>query len=101
MEPTRATSGRSQVTSGGAGAQRVPPSRLPAPVTPLVGRVKEREDVVSAVYSGRLVTLTGPGGVGKTRLAMAFAPQAHLPFSSRARWAELAPVASVDMDALT
>ncbi len=64
MEPTRATSGRSQVTSGGAGAQRVPPSRLPAPVTPLVGRVKEREDVVSAVYSGRLVTLTGPGGLG-------------------------------------
>ena len=97
MEPTRATSGRSHVTSGGAGEQRVPASRLPAPVTPLVGRVKEQQDVAGALYAGRLVTLTGPGGVGKTRLAMAVAAQAQQRFSGRAWWVELAPVARGDM----
>jgi predicted ATPase/DNA-binding SARP family transcriptional activator len=98
MEPTRATSvARSQVTPDGAGVQPTPPSRLPAPVTPLVGRRKEREDLVGAVLAGRLVTLTGPGGVGKTRLAMAVAAQAQQRFSGRAWWVELAPVAQGDM----
>src|SRR5215472_10389323 len=97
MEPTRAASGRSHVTSDGAGEQRAPSSRLPAPVTPLVGRVKEQRDVAGALYAGRLVTLTGPGGVGKTRLAMAVAAQAQQRFGGRAWWVELAPVASGDM----
>src|SRR5215467_13387110 len=96
MEPTRAATGRSHVTSGGASEQRAPPSRLPAPVTPLVGRVKEKRDVAGALYAGRLVTLTGPGGVGKTRLAMAVAAQAQQRFGGRAWWVELAPVAGGD-----
>src|SRR5215469_13724368 len=81
MEPTRA----------------VPPSRLPAPVTPLVGRVKEQQGVASALDAGRLVTLTGPGGVGKTRLAMAVAARAQQRFGGRAWWVELAPVTKGDM----
>ena len=98
MEPTRATSvTRPHATPGEAGAQRTPPSRLPAPVTPLVGRRKEREDLVVAVLAVRLVTLTGPGGVGKTRLAMAAAARAQQRFSGRAWWVELAPVARGDM----
>jgi predicted ATPase/DNA-binding SARP family transcriptional activator len=98
MEPTRATSvAPAHVTPGGAGAGRAPPSRLPAPVTPLVGRRKERDDLVSAVSASRLVTLTGPGGVGKTRLALAAAAQAQQRFSGRAWWVELTPVTSDDL----
>jgi predicted ATPase/transcriptional regulator with XRE-family HTH domain/Tfp pilus assembly protein PilF len=48
---------------------------LPVPLTPLIGREREVETVVAllAQPAVRLVTLTGPGGVGKTRLALATA----------------------------
>ncbi|WP_327354238.1 BTAD domain-containing putative transcriptional regulator [Streptomyces sp. NBC_01304] len=57
---------------GAAGGVR-PRSNLPAPVSGLVGREAEVARVCSLVEAGRLVTLTGPGGVGKTRLALAAA----------------------------
>lgn len=43
---------------------------LPAEVTSFVGRRRELGDVRTLLSNGRLVTLTGPGGVGKTRLAL-------------------------------
>jgi predicted ATPase/class 3 adenylate cyclase/DNA-binding CsgD family transcriptional regulator len=43
---------------------------LPVPATALVGRVHEVADIARAVRTNRLVTLTGVGGVGKTRLAL-------------------------------
>ena len=55
---------------GHVGARRV---NLPVALTPFVGRVHEREALRDAVEQNRLVTLTGPGGVGKTRLALAVA----------------------------
>ena len=45
-----------------------PASRLPVPVTSLVGRDGLVDDVVAMADAHRLVSLTGPGGVGKTRL---------------------------------
>lgn len=43
---------------------------LPAPWTSFVGRERERATVLAALGKARLVTLVGPGGVGKTRLAV-------------------------------
>ena len=48
-------------------------ARLPRPLTPLIGRRQEVRDTVAALDMSRLVTLTGTGGVGKTRLAIAVA----------------------------
>jgi len=47
--------------------------RLPVRLTPLVGRHTELAAITSAVGQSRLLTLTGPGGTGKTRLALAAA----------------------------
>jgi predicted ATPase/DNA-binding SARP family transcriptional activator len=46
------------------------PSNLPAPLTSFLGREEEIARVRALLGAGRLVTLTGPGGVGKTRLAV-------------------------------
>jgi len=43
---------------------------LPCPLTGLIGREDERQEVASRLRRSRLVTLTGPGGIGKTRLAI-------------------------------
>ena len=43
---------------------------LPAPPTALVGRTRELAELLDLVRANRLVTLTGVGGVGKTRLAL-------------------------------
>lgn len=45
-------------------------NNLPAPVDSFVGRQTELREVIDAIRVGRLVTLTGPGGSGKTRLAL-------------------------------
>ena len=48
---------------------------LPHPLTELIGRDDERMDVADCLRRSRLVTLTGPGGIGKTRLALAVATE--------------------------
>jgi class 3 adenylate cyclase len=45
------------------------PSTLPSPLTSFVGRQREAHRVAEIVRTNRLVTLIGPGGIGKTRLA--------------------------------
>jgi predicted ATPase/class 3 adenylate cyclase len=50
-----------------------PPTNLPGEVTPLVGREAELESLGATLAEQRIVTLTGPGGSGKTRLALAAA----------------------------
>ncbi|WP_086821618.1 BTAD domain-containing putative transcriptional regulator [Allokutzneria sp. NRRL B-24872] len=51
-------------------AQRVSATNLPAPVSELVGRAGALTEARAALAGARLVTLVGPGGVGKTRLAV-------------------------------
>ncbi len=48
---------------------------LPVPATPFVGRVAERAALAAALADQRMVTATGPGGVGKTRLALSVAAE--------------------------
>ncbi len=57
---------------GPAVAASKPPNNLPAPQTSFIGRGPERALLLERLTQpdGRLVTLTGPGGVGKTRLAL-------------------------------
>ncbi|MEV8376579.1 BTAD domain-containing putative transcriptional regulator [Kribbella sp. NPDC056861] len=68
-------------------------SNLPAKLTELVGRRDAIRDVQSRLYADRLVTLTGPGGVGKTRLALAAADGLASRFPDGVFLVELAAVA--------
>ncbi len=47
-----------------------PPNNLPTLGTDFVGRATETAELVELIAPGRIVTLTGPGGIGKTRLAV-------------------------------
>jgi predicted ATPase/DNA-binding SARP family transcriptional activator len=64
--------------------------RLPVRLTPLVGRQRELRDVVESLARSRLLTLTGPGGTGKTRLALAAAAAVTACYPEGVRWVELA-----------
>jgi predicted ATPase len=72
---------------------------LPVPPTRLVGREQEVAAVEALVNSGgaRLVTLTGPGGSGKSRLAVEAAGQLRPGFADGVRFIELASVLSPDL----
>jgi len=65
---------------------------LPASGTTFVGRDAERAAVLAAVEEARLVTLLGPGGVGKTRLAVVVAEDAVALFPSGGAFVDLVPV---------
>jgi predicted ATPase len=65
---------------------------LPLPVSSFIGRARELERTVAALGQARVVTLTGVGGVGKTRLAMQVAGQVQPRFAGGAWLCELAPV---------
>jgi predicted ATPase/transcriptional regulator with XRE-family HTH domain len=68
------------------------PSPPPLPPTPLIGRDHERQRALVWLQNGseRLLTLTGPGGVGKTRLALAIAHDLAAIFPDGVCYVELA-----------
>lgn len=68
------------------------PNNLPAQLTTFVGRASERAEVLRLLRSARLLTLTGPGGMGKTRLALESAAAALADFPNGVWLVELAPL---------
>ena len=72
---------------------------LPVPPTPLVDREQEVPAVRELVRGAgvRLVTLTGPGGSGKTRLAVETAARLQPDFADGVRFIELAPVRAAEL----
>ncbi|HEY2656053.1 MAG TPA: DUF4062 domain-containing protein [Solirubrobacteraceae bacterium] len=74
------------------------PVGLPVDTTSLIGREDEIDEVVGMLSreGTRLVTLTGPGGVGKTRLALAVGERLRDRFSSGVAFVQLAPATEPD-----
>ena len=68
------------------------PGNLPVPTTSFVGRDREVVELVTAVRNHRLITLSGVGGVGKTRLAVEVAGELVPEFPDGVWLVELAPV---------
>ncbi|MBF6469820.1 winged helix-turn-helix domain-containing protein [Nocardia beijingensis] len=76
-------------------------SNLPAPRTELIGRDADLAQLCDAVGNARLVTLTGPGGVGKTRLALAAAAAVTGRFGNGTWLVELAALQPTRTDGAT
>jgi len=69
-----------------------PPHNLPAAASSFVGRGEDLRRVAKALHEHRLVTLVGPGGVGKTRLALQVAGELTDSYGDGIRWVDLASV---------
>lgn len=90
--------------AGGAGDSSAPTaslprmrrSNLPKPLTSFIGRKKEIQQVERLVSKARLVTITGSGGVGKTRLAIQVAAALAIQFRDGVQWIELAALSLVN-----
>ena len=67
-------------------------TNLPIVATPLVGRERELDEGGALLRANRLLTLTGPGGSGKTRLALQLGAEAQEEFPDGVFWAPLQAV---------
>jgi predicted ATPase/DNA-binding SARP family transcriptional activator len=70
--------------------------RLPVPLTPLLGRSRELEETDRLLDATRLLTITGAGGSGKTRLALELARRVQGRYEDVA-WVELAPLTDPEL----
>ncbi|HVG24499.1 MAG TPA: BTAD domain-containing putative transcriptional regulator [Thermoanaerobaculia bacterium] len=71
-------------------------NRIPAPLTPLLGRGRELEETERLLDATRLLTITGAGGSGKTRLALELTRRVQRRFDDVA-WVELAPLTDPEL----
>ena len=70
------------------------PNNLPAQLTSFIGREKEINEIINALNTSRLVTLTGSGGTGKTRLSVEVGSQLLTHFQHGVWLVELAPLSN-------
>src|SRR5919199_1010558 len=74
-----------------------PENNLPLPLSSLIGREQERTEAGMLLSNRRLLTLTGPGGCGKTRLALAVAGDVANEFEDGVWWVALAPLSDPEL----
>ena len=76
-----------------------PPPNLPAQTNPLIGRRRELDDVKRLLRRDgvRMLTLTGPGGTGKTRLALQAAADLADEFDRSVYFVSLAPISDAEL----
>jgi len=77
------------------------PTNLPAELTSFIGREQLVTEITTACRAHRLVTLTGPGGTGKSRLAVQAASLLLPDFTDGAHFVPLAPIADPELVATT
>jgi predicted ATPase len=88
---------RSPVVAATPPAPAPPPTNLPKPASELIGREDELREIVRLAAEHRLLTLTGPGGIGKTRLALE-AARTLLPHFPDGAWlAEFSPLSDAGL----
>ncbi len=75
--------------------------RFPTQLTSFVGREEQMSEVRGILAGNRLVTLTGAGGAGKTRMAIQVGGQIRGDFRDGAWYADLAPIADADSVPIT
>ena len=79
----------------------LPATNLLEPVSELIGREDELREIVSLAAAHRLVSLTGPGGIGKTRLSLEAARRLLPDVADGVRAIELAPLADAELVPVT
>jgi predicted ATPase/DNA-binding XRE family transcriptional regulator len=85
--------------AGSATARAARPAELPSPLTPFIGRKREAEEVRHRLLRPdvRIVTLTGAGGVGKTRLGIEVARRVRDQFAEGVHFVALAPISDPNL----
>jgi transcriptional regulator with XRE-family HTH domain len=78
-------------------ATTVVPNNLPASLTTFIGREKEQSEILQLIATHRLVTLTGSGGVGKTRISWKVGAQVLDQYSNGVWLIELAPLSNPEL----
>ena len=73
------------------------PTNLPIPLTSFIGRVRDITELKRLLATTRLLTLTGPGGCGKTRLAIRVATDLIDAFKDGVWWVEFAALADASL----
>jgi predicted ATPase/DNA-binding winged helix-turn-helix (wHTH) protein len=81
-----------EARSDGGFAGKSPTTNLPEPISELIGRDDVLGEILSLAAEHRLVTLTGAGGIGKTRLALAAAQRLVSQFDDGVWLAEFSPI---------
>ena len=76
-------------------------TNLPIPATPFLGREHELAEVCALLEDARLLTLTGPGGTGKTRLGLQAAAEAGERYLDGIFWVPLAPLRDSELVLVT
>jgi predicted ATPase len=75
----------------------VTPNNLPAALTTFIGREKEQAEILQLIRAHRLVTLTGAGGVGKTRISLKVGEQILGEYANGVWLTELAPLSDPEL----